>query len=206
MPQENQHIEETASDIMLDEHGLVAELNDETHEEINHESDNAILGVAGQFGLNGQIFIAQLVNFAIVFIVLWIFAYKPILKILDERKEKIEKSMKQAEEMDKRVSAIEDEKGEILASAKKEAQKIAEEAQKIGEARRIEIIEAAKREVERVITKGKQQLSEEREAMLRDVRKDIVSIAIKASARILNDQIDESKSQSLAEEIVRKMT
>ncbi|MBU0614441.1 F0F1 ATP synthase subunit B [Patescibacteria group bacterium] len=204
MQSDNENINVDQGNIVLDEAGII--LEGEVHEEVSVESGNPIEAVAGQFGLNGQIFVAQLINFTIVLVVLWIFAYKPIIKMLDERKEKIEKSIKQADDIERRITAIEDEKKEVIAAAKKEAQKIAEEAQKIGEDRRAEIVESAKREVERVISKGKQQLSEEREAMLRDVRKDVVDIAMKATARILSGQIDEKKSQSLAEEIVRKMT
>ncbi|PIZ55615.1 hypothetical protein COY25_00580, partial [Candidatus Uhrbacteria bacterium CG_4_10_14_0_2_um_filter_41_7] len=63
-----------------------------------------------------------------------------------------------------------------------------------------------KREVERVVASGKKQLEEDRAEMMRSVRKDIVDIVVKASARIVSDAIDEKKSQSLAEEVVRKMT
>ena len=57
-----------------------------------------------------------------------------------------------------------------------------------------------------MIQKSKEQMTVEREAMLRDVRKDIVDIAMKAAARIIHTDMDEKKSQSLAEEVVRKMT
>lgn len=180
----------------------------ETHESVGHETegDNPIAAVAGQFGLNGQIFAAQLINFLIVLIVLWKFVYKPIVRMLDERSEKIEKSMKQADDIEKRVTEIEKEKGEIIVNAQKQAQEIIEKAHDSGKARQDEIITAAKREVERVIAKGKDQLAEERTAMVKEVKKDIIDIAVKAATRIMQDQIDETKSKSIAEEVVRKLT
>lgn len=181
-------------------------LTGETHTETQAESENPITAVAGQFGLNGQMFTAQLINFLLVLLVLWRFAYRPIVKMLDERQEKIEKSVRQADEIEKRVSDIENEREEILNIARKEAQEIAEKAHQHGEARREEIVSAAKREVERVISKGKEQLTAEKETMMRDLRKDIIDIAVKAATRIAGDQIDETKSKSLAEETIRKMT
>lgn len=180
----------------------------ETHETVAHESenDNPINAVAGQFGLNGQIFVSQLINFLIVLIVLWKFVYKPIVRMLDERSEKIEKSMKQAQEIEKRVSDIEKEKDEIMTNAQKQAQEIIEKAYEQGKVRQEEIISAAKREVERVITKGKEQLAEEKTTMLKEARKDIVDIAVKATTRILQDQVDAVKSKSIAEEAVRKLS
>ncbi len=74
------------------------------------------------------------------------------------------------------------------------------------ETRKGEMVEAAKREVERVIEKGKQQLEDERVAMLIAARKDLVDIAVKAAAKILSEGLTEKKSQSMAEEMVRKLT
>jgi F0F1-type ATP synthase membrane subunit b/b' len=68
------------------------------------------------------------------------------------------------------------------------------------------MVEKAKREVERVVVQGKAQLKTEGETMLRDMRKDIVELAVDATRKILNEAIDEKKATSLAEEVVRKMT
>lgn len=183
---------------------LLAEAHEtETHSE---EAQNPIEAVAGQFGLNGQIFAAQLINFTIVMVVLWLFVYKPIMKILEERSEKIEKSVKQADEIEARVSEIEKERETVIVEARRESQEILEKAKNDSELRGIEMIDSAKREVERVIVKGKKQLADEKGEMLKELKKDIVDIAMKAAARIINDEIDEKKSKSLAEEVVRKMS
>lgn len=172
------------------------------HEEV---SSNPIEAVAGQFGINGQIFTAQLINFLIVLVVLWKFVYKPIIKMLDERTEKIEKSIKHADEIEKRVELIEKEKEEIISQAQKQAQTIIETAHSQGQARQDEIIQSAKKEVERVIAKGKDQLAEEKNIMMKEMKKEIVDLALKATTRILKDQVDEVKSKSLAEETIRKL-
>jgi len=181
-------------------------LHDEVQTEVHEETSEGIGAVAGQFGLKGDLFVAQLINFLIVLAVLWKFVYNPIVKMLDERTERIEKSMKQAEEIEKRVEAIEGEKEDVLNTARKEAQEIAQTAHIASEKRGEEMIESAKREVERVIVKGKQQLADERTAMLRDARKEIVEIATLAAERVIKASIDKSKADSLAEEVVRKAT
>lgn len=197
---ENTNTESTAKEL----EAMHAEENLElsAHEEV---SENPIQAVAGQFGINGQIFVAQLINFLIVLIVLWKFVYKPIIRMLDERTEKIEKSMKQADEIEKRVDLIEKEKEDIVSQAQKQAQEIIEKAHSQGQARQDEIIIAAKREVERIIAKGKDQLNDEKTAMMKELKKEIIDLAMKATTRILKDQVDEVKSKSLAEETVRKL-
>lgn len=170
------------------------------------ETQSGPAAVAGTFGLRGDLFAAQLLNFVLVLLVLWRFAYKPIMRMLEEREKKIAASVADAEAVEKRVREFEVERTALIAEARREAQELISKSMGDGDVRRNEMVEAAKREVERVIVKGKEQLTVERESMLREVRKDIVDIAMKAAARILHDGVTEKKSQSLAEEVVRKMT
>lgn len=163
-------------------------------------------GALGTLGIDGGIFVAQLVNFLVVLLVLWKFAYKPIVKMLDQRSECIEKSIKDAEHVEKRVAALEDERKEIVAEARAEAAKVMELARTDAEAMKTDMVEKAKREVERVVVNGKAQLKADQEAMMREARKELVEIAVSAAKRILADGVDEKKSASLAEEVVRKLT
>jgi F-type H+-transporting ATPase subunit b len=170
------------------------------------EEAGGIAGVASTFGLRGDLFLGQLTSFLIVLGVLWLFAYKPILKLLAEREERIAQSVKSAEDIEKRVLASDKERAEKLAEAQKEAQAVILKAVADTEIRKEEMVDAAKREVERVIQKGKEQLKEEQAAMMLEARKDLVEIAVKAAAKIISTEMDEKKSKSLAEEVVRKLT
>lgn len=181
-----------------------------TSEETTHTTETTeeggLVGVAHTLGIRGDLFAAQLINFLLVLLVLWRFAYKPIMKLLDERETKIAESVKHAETIERRLREAETEHAKIVGAARVEAQAMVEKAMTETEARKTEMVEAAKREVERVILKGKQQLDEERVAMLITARKDLVDIAVKAAAKILSEGLTEKKSQSMAEEMVRKLT
>ncbi len=162
--------------------------------------------VLGTFGLRGDLFVAQLVNFIIVLLVLWRFVYKPIIAMLESRESKIAQAMRDADAMAKRTAESAKEREAMLIDARKEAQAMIESAMRETDVRKNEMIEAAKREVEHVIAKGKEQLAHEREASLIALRKDVVDIAVRAAAKIVTDGMTAKKSQSLAEEVVRKMT
>lgn len=162
-------------------------------------------GIAA-LGLNAKIFIAQLINFAVVLLVLWKWVYKPIVRLLEERQHKIEQSVKNAEEIEARMKSLDVERREILTQAKAEAQSVVDEAMRSAEARKAEMVEKTKREVERVIMQGKTQLNLERETMIREARKDLIEIAVSATRRIIGEEISDKKANSLAEEVVRKMT
>lgn len=163
-------------------------------------------GGLGTLGIDGGIFIAQLVNFLVVLIVLWKFAYKPLMKMLDERSERIEKSLKDADHVEKRVAALEDERTSVINEARAEAGKVMELTRTDAEAMKTDMVEKAKREVERVVVHGKAQLKAEQEAMMREVRKEIADVAVSAARKILSEGVDDKKAHSLAEEVVRKMT
>jgi F-type H+-transporting ATPase subunit b len=178
-----------------------------TMETTAHEAHaSGIPGIIQTFGLRTDLFLAQLLNFVLVLAVLWKFAYKPIMKMLAAREAKIEESVKNAETIEKRLIEVTSEKEAILLEAKKEAQTLITKAISDTEVRKNEMVEAAKKEVERVIEKGKEQLAAEQAAMLMEARKDLVEIAVKAAAKILAEGVDEKKSKSLAEEVVRKLT
>jgi F-type H+-transporting ATPase subunit b len=174
----------------------------------NEETVEAVeeTGALGTLGIDGGIFAAQLVNFLVVLLVLWKFAYKPIVKMLDQRSERIERSLKDAEHVEKRVAALEDERKALLAETRAETAKMMETARTEAEALKADLVEKAKREVERVVVNGKAQLKNDQEAMLRDARREMVEIAVSAARKILADGVDEKKAASLAEEVVRKLT
>lgn len=163
-------------------------------------------GVLGTFGIRGDLFLAQLVNFLIVMVVLWKFVYKPMIAMLDAREQKIAQSMKDVDAIATRVKASEDERQAAIVATRKETQGMIDIAIRETEVRKNEMLEAARNEVERVIAKGKETLVAEREASLLALRKDVVDIAVRAAAKIVTDGMDEKKSQSLAEEVVRKLT
>ncbi len=177
-----------------------------THASTEEASSGGIAGVIGTFGLRTDLFIAQLVNFLLVLLVLWKFAYKPILRALHEREDKIAQSVKNAEAIGQKLAQAQKEKEDILRAARQEADAFTTKALTDTEIRKVEMVEAAKKEVERVIAKGKEQLDAERQAMMMAMRKDVVEIAVAAATKIVASQIDEKKSTSMAEEVVRKMT
>jgi|GEM_PF-82201 len=174
-----------------------------TTETETHAVDESVLG---KLGINTVGFVGQLVNFLIVLAILKIWVFPKITKMLDERRETIEKGLKDAEEAKVRLSKLEDERADVIKQAKAEAAKVLETARADAEEQKKELIEKAKREVERVVINGKAQLKSEQETMLREARKGMIDIAVTAARRILEEGVDEKKAKSLAEEVVRKMT
>ena len=163
-------------------------------------------GGIGVLGINGKISLAQLVNFGLILLVLWRFAFKPIVARLEARSERIEKGLIEAKKAEVRLKQIEVERVDVLALAKKDAQDIIAKAKQEAISVQQELIERAKREVERVVAQGRGHLKNEKDAMIHEARKELVLIAVAAAEKILREGVSEKKSKSLAEEVVRKMT
>lgn len=164
------------------------------------------MGIVETFGVRGDLLAAQLINFLIVLLVLWRFAYRPILKMLDDRERKIAESLTNANEINQKLRTAEEEKRRILQEARSDAEQQSKDIIESTKKRCDDMVTAAKAQVEELVTKGKQTLDNERASMMTKMRQDIIDISVAAASRIVSEGVSEKKSQSLAEEVVRKMT
>lgn len=163
-------------------------------------------GGIGTLGINLKIFLAQLFNFAIVLLVMWKWAYKPIVKLLEERQEKIERGVKQAADVEKRVQELEQEREQVITAAKSEAAKVLEEARAVAEDRKKELLGKAKQEVQGVVAQGRAQLETQKAQMIREMREEIAALAVEAARKVLQSEVDEKKATKLAQDVVEEMS
>jgi len=183
----------------MSETNLTTELANETVKTVE------ATGGLGMLGINLKIFIAQLINFVVVLLVLWKWVYQPLVKLLDDRASRIEKSMKQTQEIEERLAKSEKEQKHILVQARGEAASVLEQARTDAENRKKELIDCAKQEVQRVVTQGKEQLKAEKVTMIKEAKSEIVEIAIAAAEKILKESVDQKSSQKFAQEVVDKI-
>ncbi len=153
------------------------------------------------FHIDLGLFIAQLVNFAIVFSVLYFFAFKPLVKIMAERTERIDKSLKEADEIEKKLSLTEKDREEIISLAKKQANAIVEEANKKGEEKRNEALAKAKEEIGQVINAEKEKLNRDKAETLKEIKKEVAGLVALTVEKLLNDKMTNAKDA----EVVKKM-
>ncbi len=153
------------------------------------------------FHVDLKLFIAQLVNFAIVFSVLYFFAFKPLVKTMAERTERIDKSLKEADEIEKKLSLTEKDREEIISLAKKQANVIVEEANKRGEEKRNEALIKAKEEIGQVINAEKEKLNRDKAETLKEIKKDVAELVAITVEKLLNDKMTSAKDA----EVVKKM-
>ena len=110
--------------------------------------------LVSQLGLDWKLLLSQGVNFLILLTVLTIFVYKPLSRLMEERRKKIEFGLMGAEEAEKKLKEIDHIKEEKLAEADKNALKLIGEAEKRGQNRFEEILESAENKAEEVMAEA----------------------------------------------------
>ena len=156
-------------------------------------------------GLDLKIFIAQLVNFSILIFVLWRFAYKPVFKILEERRQKIAKGLEDSDESAKKLAQAEEEKKEIISLARKEANEIIEEAKGRAEIRYQEIVDKAKGDLKIVIDDEKEKIRAERNYAIAEVKKEAVQMIAGALLKIFPEKANEATDAKMIEKALEDL-
>jgi F-type H+-transporting ATPase subunit b len=172
--------------------------------EVAHEG-GALSELAGKFGIDFKLILAQAINFLIVAFLLWKFAFKPVMATLDERQHKIAEGLQFAEEAKVQLAETEKRQAEVLREANTKAQEILHEARE----RAGEFEEKMKNETAVQIEDMRKRAEEanelERQKMLADVRKEIARLVVMTSGKVLQRELADDEKQRLdkaaAEEI-----
>lgn len=164
----------------------------------------ASTGVAGMFGLNWKLFLAQLVNFGIVVFVLWKWVFKPVTKGLSDRTEKIENSLEEAERIMKDRETFESWKQGEMGKVRTEASAIITQAKQDAEALKATTLQTTSEEQQRLVDQAQKRLEQEKASMLESAKAELADIVVEATSIILKDKINPAKDKELINEALKK--
>ena len=158
-----------------------------------------------QFGFNTQLFISQVISFCVVAFLLHRFAYKPVLKVLEERRQKIAQGLADAEKMRQELAAAQVKVQELLGQAGAQASKIIEEARNA--AAKVTETEAQKAiaTAQDIVNKAREASTAELAKMKADLRKEIGALAVKAAMQVTGKVLTPEDQRRLAEETNREI-
>ncbi len=153
-----------------------------------------------QLGINPIFLLSQIVNFAILAIGLGVLAYRPVLNVLDKRKERIEKGLEDARLAEEARANAESERQKMLDEARAEAQTIVSQAGERGEEQAATIIAEAREEARRILDNAHKEAEAERDRSLSEMRGQIAGLAIAAANRVIGESLDMQRQMQLVEE------
>jgi len=157
------------------------------------------------FGWTKENFIAQCISFAIVAFLLHRFAYKPILNVLEQRRQLIAEGLANADKIKAELARTEAQRQEVLAQAGVQANKMIEEAR--AAAARVQEQETQKAivQAEQIITKAREAAAADHAKMLSDLKKEVGRLVVQTTATVTGKILTPDDQKRLAEETARQV-
>lgn len=158
---------------------------------------------AGILTLNGT-FVAQLIIFLVTLVVLYRFAWGPILKVLDERKRRIQEGIEAADRAHREREAAEAEYQSKLDEARREGQALIEKVTQQSDQLRKELEAKAREQAEQLIAKARTEIQQERKRAVEDLRRQVADIAVSAAGRVIGETLDPAKHRKLIDQAIEQ--
>ena len=158
-----------------------------------------------QFGFNTQLFISQCISFCAVAFLLHRFAYKPILSVLEERRQKIAEGLANAEKIKAELASAQAKAQEILTQAGAQGNKMIEEARQSAAKVLEQETQKAVATAGDIIAKAKQASEAELVRMKAELRKEVGRLVVATSAKVTGGILTADQQGRLAEETNKQL-
>lgn len=155
-------------------------------------------------GVNLPSLIAYLVNFGILLGVLYLFAYKPLLKVLDQRSERIRESLAAADRAREAAASSQTAIQQQLDEARREGQRLLDQAREASIRYREEEMGRARQEAEAFIARARTDIQRERDAAVDEVRTHFGDLAITAAEQVIRRSLDRRAHHELIAQVLEE--
>lgn len=155
-------------------------------------------------GINVPGLITQFINFGLLLGLLLVILYRPVLRMLDQRAERIRDALSQAERARQESARSQEEVQKALTEARERAQQILQQAQEAGQRMEREARETARRQAEEMIERARSEIQRERDEAIEQVRAQFADLALTAAERVVRRSLDRDAHRSLVEEVLRE--
>ena len=149
--------------------------------------------------------IFAIINFAILVVGLKVFLYKPVCNMLDSRREEVINNLNSAEEAKLEAQKLKDEYAAQIQNARAEAQDIINQAAKIGEQTKADIVSEAREEASRLTAKAQAEIAREKTEALNEIRNEIADLAVLAASKVVGKTIDVADHQNMVNNFVKEV-
>ena len=155
-------------------------------------------------GINVPGLVTQLVSFGALFLVLWLLLYKPIVRMLDERSERIRESLEASERAQAEAASSREETQKQLEEARAEGQQLIAQARDVADRFREEELAKAREDIAAERTRAEANIQRERDAAIEDLRREFSGLAVVAAERVIRRSLDESDHNELIQQVLEE--
>jgi len=157
------------------------------------------------FGVNWPLFLSNVISFLLVCWLLNMFAYKPVLKMLEARRQRIAEGLANAEQIKRRLAATEAQHAKVMQQANEEAQKVIEEARAAAETLAQKREQQAVIEADGILRQAREAIALERDRMLADLRREVARLVVDTTGKVTGKVLTTEDQRRLSEEAAREM-
>jgi F-type H+-transporting ATPase subunit b len=156
----------------------------------------------GKLGINGANLIAQIVNFGVLFVLLYLLAFKPILKMLDERARKIKESIDQTEAIKDQAARAEEESRRRIEAGIKEGQDLINRATRAGDEVRQQAQQKAQEEAQALVGRARGEIQRERDEAVGALRREFAELTIMAAEKVIDRSLDKQAHRDVIDKVL----
>jgi len=157
-----------------------------------------------ELGLNLPSLLIFTLNFGLLLIILYLFAYKPVLKLLDQRAERIRESLEAADKARQEAAASQAKTQEQLAEARREGQRLLDQARTQAEKYREDEMVKARKESEAFVERARQDIQRERDDAIEEVKANFARLTIQAAERVIGKSLDDRAHRDLIVKVLEE--
>ncbi|MBI2165810.1 MAG: F0F1 ATP synthase subunit B [Chloroflexi bacterium] len=157
-----------------------------------------------QLGFHWPSLVIYLVNFLILLGILYVMGYKPILRMLDQRSEKIKESLEEADRVRRESAKAQEEMQQRLEEAHQEGQRLLEEARQAAERYREEERKRARQEAAAFLERARGEIRKERDSAIEEVRGQFADLAILAAERVIERSLDKAAHREIIDKVLEE--
>jgi len=161
--------------------------------------------ITRHFGWHGNLFISQVIVFAIVVFALNKFAYKPILQLLEDRRKRIEDSLANAEKIKTELAEAEAARKQIMEKANTQANQLIEEARSAAAKVKDQETQKAISQAEQIIAKAREAAQADHERMLAELKSEVGKMVVQTTAMVAGKVLIDEDQKRLVEEVNKQI-
>lgn len=146
-----------------------------------------------------------IINFVVFFALLRHFLYRPVLKLLDARRDEIQNNLAQAEAARKETQEAKADYERQLAKARDEAQNLISRAQATADKTKDDLLGQAQRQAQDTLARAQKAIASEKEQALDEIRREVADLAVMAAGKVIERSLDVEQHRQLVDDLIKKM-
>jgi F-type H+-transporting ATPase subunit b len=155
-----------------------------------------------KLGISIPTLIAQIINFLLLLLILYFFAYKSVLKMLDDRSRKIKESMEEVQKVKEQAAQTEEEFKKKIEAASKEGQEMIARAMRTGEESRQRAQLEAKQEAQGLVEKARVEIQRERDETIGELRQEFADLTVVAAEKVIGKSLDKEAHRQIIDKVL----